>query len=95
MRKEEPVAILVHFLLVYDHAAGRLREELTFRNPEEAVAAYAAMEQKHRTEPRVEIVLVGADSIETVRQTHAHYFEVSRLAVPLPIGASLAAPRGH
>jgi hypothetical protein len=40
-----------------------------------------------RHESRVEIVLVGADSIETVRQTHSHYFEQRRMAVPLQIGS--------
>ena len=84
------MAIVVHFLLVYDHAAGHLREEQTFRDPELAVAAYAKMEEKHRNEPRVEIVLVGADSIATVRQTHGHYFEAQKRAVSLPIGEPAA-----
>jgi hypothetical protein len=87
------MAILVHFLLVYDHAAGHLREDQMFRDPEEAVAAYAKMEEKHRHEPRVEIVLVGADSLATVRQTHAHYFEASKLSVSLPIGEPV--PMAH
>ena len=89
------MAILVHFLLVYDHATGALREELTFRDPQEALAAYAEMEEKHRHEPRVEIVLVGADSLATVRQTHAHYFEASNLSVPLPIGRPAVGSTAH
>jgi hypothetical protein len=88
--------ILVHFLLVYDHAAGRLREELTFQDPTEAIEAYAKLEEKHRDESRVEIVLVGADSIATVRQTHGHYFEPrSHLVVPLPIGEPAGTSAAH
>jgi len=89
------MAIVVHFLLVYDHAAGHLREELTFRDPEQAVAAYAEMEEKHRNEPRVEIVLVGADSKATVRQTHGHYFDAPKRAVLLPIGEPTTVANAH
>ena len=88
--------ILVHFLLVYDHAIGQLREELKFTNAEEAIAAYAAMEERHRHEARVEIVLVGADSIGTVRQTHGHYFDAQQPGfTPLPIGEPLPVASAH
>jgi len=90
------MAILVHFLLVYDHAIGRLREELVFQDPTEAIEAYAKMEEKHRDESRIEIVLVGADSIATVRQTHSRYFDATpHVVVPLPIGEPLALPKAH
>lgn len=39
----------------------------------EALAAYAKSESEH-DDPNMEIVLVGADSIETVMRTHAQYF---------------------
>jgi hypothetical protein len=46
-----------------------------FRDGEEAAQAYARMEAEHRGDDDVEIVLVGADSIETIRLTHGQYFE--------------------
>jgi hypothetical protein len=33
------------------------------------------MEEQHRYERNMEIVLVGADSIETVMLTHGNYFD--------------------
>ncbi|GAB4336708.1 MAG: hypothetical protein Kow0010_24660 [Dehalococcoidia bacterium] len=76
------VDAIQHFLLVFDHDAGQLVEMLEFGNDaESALAAYAKKEreiqedggalQKRR---RVEIVLIGSDSIDTVRRTHANYF---------------------
>jgi hypothetical protein len=64
----------VHFLLVYDHAEGRLLEQREFADADEAVAAYAVSEQQHRWDRDLEIVLIGADSIETIHRTHGHYF---------------------
>ncbi len=68
---------LVHFLLVYDRKAQRLVSEQAYSDPAEALHAYEQMEEKHRHEREMEIVLVGADSIETVKLTHGNYFEPS------------------
>lgn len=66
---------VVHFLLVYDHRLQRLvASPREFRNGPEAAVAYAALEAEHRNDRDLEIVLVGADSIETIRRTHGHYF---------------------
>lgn len=71
-----------HFLLVFDHAAGQLVEMIEFGSDgESAVAAYAVKEQEANERPwersRREIVLIGSDSIETVKLTHANYFDGS------------------
>lgn len=66
---------LVHYLLVFDHDAGRLIHEQEFRDGDEAVMAYSAMEKLHETRKRLEVVLIGSDSIETIRRTHANYFD--------------------
>jgi hypothetical protein len=66
---------LVHFLLVYDRSQQRLVYEQPFSDPAEALQAYESMEEKHRHDTDKEIVLVGADSIETVRLTHGNYFD--------------------
>ena len=41
------------------------------------VAAYAEQEAQYADQKLIEIVLVGSDSIETVKLTHANYFEGS------------------
>jgi hypothetical protein len=66
---------LHHFLLIYDLNAGCLVEQLDMGEDGEAAAAeYSRSEAEYRDREGFEIVLVGADSIETIRQTHAHYF---------------------
>jgi hypothetical protein len=55
----------VHIMVIRD---GRLIE-IQLRNPREQ------MEAEHRHETNKEIVLVGADSIETVMLTHGNYFD--------------------
>jgi hypothetical protein len=70
------VAAIQHFLLVFDHELGSLISEESFgSNSEAALVAYAECERKYRGNDLVEIVLIGSDSIETVRLTHANYFD--------------------
>ncbi len=66
---------LVHFLLVYDRSQQRLVFEQPYTDPVEALREYEEMEERHRYDTDKEIVLVGADSIETVRLTHGNYFD--------------------
>lgn len=68
--------VLHHFLLVFDHETGRMVELVDFgTRGDEAVDAYAKKEAEFRDRPSIDIVLVGSDSIETVRYTHANYFD--------------------
>lgn len=70
--------VVQHFLLVFDHALAKLVHEDSFgEDLDAAVAAYSAMEAQHRDHANIDIVLVGSDSIETVRHTHANYFDGS------------------
>jgi hypothetical protein len=67
---------LNHFLIVFDHEQGHLLEDVEFgQDSEAAVAAYAAKELEYRGQDLIEIVLIGSDSIETVKLTHANYFD--------------------
>ncbi|MCG7582386.1 hypothetical protein [Mycolicibacterium sp. OfavD-34-C] len=69
---------VVYFLLAFSLDEGRLvcREE--YRDRDEAIAAYSAAENRYRPNlDRFEVVLIGADSIETVMLTHGHYFRQS------------------
>lgn len=62
-----------HFLLVFDHAQQQLVSQEVFSDGPVATRAYTEAERTH-AEDRFEIVLVGADSIETVMKTHGSYF---------------------
>ena len=67
---------LRYFLIVYDRARGDLIVDAPrdFDDEEIALEAYAGAESEHRNDRNVEVVLVGADSLDTVRQTHSNYF---------------------
>jgi len=63
-----------HYFLLSFRIADHSVEVEDFGSEEAAaVAAYSALEQSADAN-EVEVVLVGADSLETVRKTHSHYF---------------------
>lgn len=65
-----------HFLLIFDHHQGRLLDVVEFGDDSDAaVTAYAEAERRYQDERAVEVVLVGSDSLETVKVTHANYFD--------------------
>jgi len=66
---------LIHFLLAYDHAREKLVYTREFSDAAEAAEEYTRLEQRHRDDTQLEIVLLGADSIETIKMTHGNYFD--------------------
>lgn len=67
-----------HFLLVFDHRAGHLIHTEKFgEDSERALAAYASTEDEYGASKDIEVVLIGSDSYETVKRTHANYFDGS------------------
>jgi len=67
-----------HFLLVFDHSKGDLLDVQEFgSDADRALAAYAEKEREFEKADKVEIVLIGSDSFETVKLTHANYFDGS------------------
>ena len=77
---------LIHFLLVYDRTQQKLVVQRPFSDSGKAVSAYEQMEEKHRDDSNMEIVLIGADSIETVMLTHGNYFDAVPSASPYLAG---------
>ena len=63
-----------YFILIYN-IPSRALEIHEFESDYEAAAdAYTDFEAEHRGDRSVEVVLVGADSIDTIKKTHSHYF---------------------
>jgi hypothetical protein len=63
-----------YFILLY-HIPERQVQIMEFgRDLDAAVAAYSEQERIHRSEEAIEVVMVGADSIDTIKRTHSHYF---------------------
>jgi len=66
---------LLHFLILYNTTTQELIEARPLgEDTALATAAYAAAERECRHRKDIEIVLIGADSLDTIRQTHPHYF---------------------
>lgn len=63
-----------YFLLVYHLDTQEVAVESFGDDDQAAAAAYSEREHEYRDNNAVEVVMVGADSLETVRKTHSHYF---------------------
>lgn len=67
--------VIQQFLLVYDRKADKLVEERHLGTDAQAAAeAYRVAEQFYGDRPHMDVVLIGSDSIETVKKTHSTYF---------------------
>jgi hypothetical protein len=64
-----------HFLVIYDINAGEATVDDRFRSDyDAALDAYAQAEETYRGRDDVEVVLLSADSIDTIKKTHSSYF---------------------
>lgn len=63
-----------YFILVYDLRDREVEIEPFNAEFDRAADTYAMLEERHRDDDTTEVVLVGADSIETIKRAHSHYF---------------------
>jgi hypothetical protein len=65
-----------HFVVVYDRRFG-LRDIQRFTDEEhdQAVKTWFALEDEHRDESDLEVVLLSAASEDVIRHTHGRYFK--------------------
>lgn len=63
-----------HFLVIYDPETGGVDVQRFDTDYEAAQKAYAKAEQANGIDTRLDIVLLSADSLETIEQTHSSYF---------------------
>lgn len=66
-----------YFLITYDLRAHEVKVENFEADFDAAAAMYSMLEERFSEDDRIEVVLVGADSIETIHKTHSHYFAKS------------------
>jgi hypothetical protein len=64
-----------YFLLIYDLDSRALQHEEFGRDYIAAAQRYSETEEAHRDSEAIEVVLVGADSFDTIKRTHSHYFQ--------------------
>ena len=63
-----------HFLITYDLSDGSVVVREFGLDYEAAVAAYGDLERELSDDSKFEVVLLSADSIETLKRTHSSYF---------------------
>jgi hypothetical protein len=64
-----------HFLVVFDPGSGDVEVRSFGTDYEAAQSAYAEAEKENGLETTLDIVLLSADSQETIEQTHSSYFQ--------------------
>jgi hypothetical protein len=64
-----------HFLVFYDVSTSQATVKPFEEDYDAALEAYAQLEEDTRDRDDVDIVLLSADSIETVKRTHSSYFD--------------------
>lgn len=63
-----------HFLLTFDIGRQTADVRAFGDDYEAALNAYDEAEDQHRFDPQIEVVLLGADSLDTLKKTHSSYF---------------------
>lgn len=82
---------LNHFLVVYRISLAKAEVRPFGHDYESAVNAYNEAEAEHRETPDVEVVLLGSDSLETLKRTHSSYFELAERIDQVVLDTLLAA----
>ena len=65
---------LILFLLVFNRASGELVSIKQYDNQDLATSELSLEERKNAENENIEVVLIGSDSIATLKRTHGHYF---------------------
>jgi hypothetical protein len=68
-------ADIKHFLVLYDIKAGSAEVRRFGTDYDAAQQAYEKVEQEMRDRSDFDVVLLSADSLETIKRTHSSYFE--------------------
>lgn len=64
-------------LIVYDRSSGRVifQREYAPEQREEALRERFSREEAEKQKPEIEVVLLSADSLGTLKRTHSRYFQ--------------------
>lgn len=70
-----------YFLIVYDRASGKRIDLKEFSSREEATHARFEREIAERGHSGIEVVVLGASSLESLKRNHSRYFKSLRQLV--------------
>mgnify|MGYP006971579264 CR=1 FL=1 len=76
-----------HFLIEYNRSTGR-RHLAEFDEASQAIRQRIIAETEN-TDPHVEIVVIGAPSLDDLRITHSRYFKAGELPAPADWATSI------
>ncbi len=79
-------SVIKHFLIMYDVKAGHANVQEFGEDYNAAMNAYEDLEQERRESADYDVVLLSADSLETIKRTHSSYFETRTFEQLLPAG---------
>jgi hypothetical protein len=68
------MAAINQFLITYDIARDHAHVDELGEDTDGALTAYSAAERRHRGDANIEVVLLGSDSLATIKRTHSSYF---------------------
>ncbi len=66
-----------HFVIVFDRSSGDILDTIEFSESEREAALKKrfALEREYSDRPEVEVVSLGAASIDALKRTHTRYFK--------------------
>ena len=71
---------MTYYLLVFNRPRGQLVSEIVeFADHREAMAERLRLELENRDNPDLEIVVLGAESLTAIKNTHSRYFGLANL----------------
>ncbi|MBI4898727.1 MAG: hypothetical protein HY827_10235 [Actinobacteria bacterium] len=65
---------LVYFLIAYNTTTERRQSMEEYLHADAAMRDFAAMESEYRDSEDIQVLLLTADSLDTLKSTHPHYF---------------------
>lgn len=64
-----------HYLLVFARSEGSVIRSQRYVSRQQALAARFEAERQYKDDPDVEVVVLGAESWDSLKRTHTRYFE--------------------
>jgi hypothetical protein len=64
-----------HYLVIYDRSKGAVVRRQSYTGSDEALRARFAAEDEFRSNPDIEVVVLGASSWQALERTHSRYFK--------------------
>lgn len=64
-----------NYLVIYNRRQGQIVRHRSFRKPQLALNARFEAEREFRDEPDIEVVVLAADSWDSLTRTHSRYFK--------------------